>query len=315
MLKTKLLQQFRSFYAKNFPDDMETQIEYFAVFGGVDWEIDTSRPITSLIEDLILKNYETLNKKIEDLTLSNSRYLRLLRALAVGDRKIFSAFNRASLNNANGGSALNYLEQKGLVQIEFSREEPARTLSPKGKLKREISRYRISHKVLFTHPFIRFWFYFVAPHAKKIAHGEYETFFKDFEMKQNSYTSLVFEELSEILLSHNLRDAQILSSGSYWDANVEIDILTITSDYKIYVAECKWTNHKVNKSEWHRIVEKCQKLELEPTQIIIFSKRGFSKELTKDQGKKLALYSCEDFKALLKNSHKSDFHMALTLLK
>jgi hypothetical protein len=306
MLKTKLLEQFRSFYARNYPDDMETQIEYFAVFGGLDLEIDTTRPIIVLIKELILENYKTINKKIEDLTLADKECLRLLRALAVGDRKIFSAFNRAGLNNANGGSALNYLEQKGLIQIEFSREEPAKSLNPKGKLKREISRYRISHKVLFTHPFLRFWFYFIAPHAKKIEQGEYETFFKDFEIRQTGYTSLVFEELSEILLNYNLRDSQILSSGSYWDVNVEIDILTITKDEKIYVAECKWTNHKVNKSEWHRVVEKCQKLQIEPTQIVIFSKRGFSKELTKDQGKKLALYCSKDFEALLKNVKRDE---------
>lgn len=306
MLKNKLLEQFRSFYAKNYPDDMETQIEYFAVFGGLDWEIDTTRSIASLIEELILKNYKKINKKIEDLTLSNKEYLRLLRALAIGDRKIFSAFNRAGLNNSNGGSALNYLEQKGLIQIEFSREEPARSLNPKGRLKREISRHRISHKVLFTHPFLRFWFYFIAPHTKKIEQGEYESCLKDFQIKQNGYTSLVFEELSEILLNYNLRDSNILSSGSYWDSNVEIDILTITQDEKVYIAECKWTNHKVNKSEWHKIVEKCQKLEIEPTQIIIFSKRGFSKELMKDQGKKLALYCSKDFQALLKNVKRDE---------
>ena len=101
MLKTKLLEQFRSFYARNYPDDMETQIEYFAVFGGLDLEIDTTKPIIVLIKELILENYKTINKKIEDLTLADKECLRLLRALAVGDRKIFSAFNRAGLNNAN----------------------------------------------------------------------------------------------------------------------------------------------------------------------------------------------------------------------
>lgn len=301
MHKTKLLEQFRSFYLRNYPDDMETQIEYFAVFGGLGWNIDCQKPLTTLIKELILENLLELNENIETLTLHSSENLRLLRALAVGDRKIFSAFNRAGLNNANGGSALNYLEQKGLIQLEYSREEPARSLNPKGKLKREVTRHRISHKVLFTYPFIRFWFYFIAPHAKAIKEKQYDTFFKDFELKQNSYTSLVFEELSEILLNYNLRDSQIISSGSYWDAKLEIDILTITQDEKVYVAECKWTNHKVNKSEWHKIIDKCQKLGVNPTQIVLFSKRGFSKELSKESGKKLALFCANDFDMLLKN--------------
>ncbi len=302
----KLLNQFRSFYFRNYPDDMETLINYFAVFGGLGWDIDTSKSITFIIEELILQNFDILNEKMEELTLSQPANKRLLRALAIGDRRIFSAFNRAGLNNANGGSALNYLEQKGLVTIEYSREEPAKSLNAKGKLKREIARHRISHKVLFTQPFVRFWFYFIAPHKKDIIKNNYDNFFKDFAIRQNSYTSLIFEELSEILLNYYIRDTQILSSGSYWDANVEIDILTITKNEKIYIAECKWKNHKVNKKELTKLLEKCEKLNITPTQVVLFSKRGFSKELISKQGKDLALYSSNDFKELLKNNKKDE---------
>ena len=302
----KLLNQFRSFYLRNYPDDMEIQISYFAIFGGLGWDIDTSKDIRLLIEEHILQNFSTLNEKIKTLTLNEQNNKRLLRALAVGDRRIFSAFNRAGLNNGNGGAALNYLQDKGLISIEYSREEPARSLNPHHKLKRSIARHRISHKVLFTQPFIRFWFYFIAPHTKDILEHNYESFFKDFALKQNSYTSLVFEELSEILLNYNIRDSQILSSGSYWDANIEIDILTVTDDEKIYVGECKWTNHRVNKKELHKLEEKCAKLDIEPTQIVLFSKRGFSKELQNLAGKNLALYSSSDFSALVKNISKNE---------
>jgi len=303
---TKLLNQFRSFYFRNYPDDMETLIDYFAIFGGLGWDIDTSKSITFIIEELILQNFDILNQKMEELTLSQPNNKRLLRALAIGDRRIFSAFNRAGLNNANGGSALNYLEEKGLVSIEYSREEPAKSLNPKGKLKREVARHRISHKVLFTQPFVRFWFYFIAPHTKDILSYNYDNLFKDFAIRQNSYTSLVFEELSEILLNYHIRESQLLSSGSYWDANVEIDILTITQDEKIYVAECKWKNHKVNKKELTKLLEKCEKLDIKPTQVALFSKRGFSKELKSKAGKDLALYSAPDFKELLKNNKKDE---------
>ncbi len=285
---------------------MELQIEYFSVFGGLGWEIDTSKPIELLIKELILEKFNILNEKIEELTLGDKNNKRLLRALAIGDRKIFSAFNRAGLNNANGGSALNFLQEKGLIQIEFSREEPARSLNPHGKLKREVARHRISHKVLFVHPFIRFWFYFIVPFSKDIEERKFENIINNFQIKQHSYTSLVFEELSEILLNYHLRDSQIISSGSYWDAKVEIDILTITSDEKIYVAECKWTNHRVNKKELHKLMQKCESLELKPTQIVLFSKRGFSKELESIRGKKLALYSSKEFEALVKQSSNEE---------
>ena len=303
----KLLNQFRSFYTRNYPDDMETQIEYFSIFGGLGWDIDTSKPLKILIEELILQNFSTLSEKIEELTLGEASYKRLLRALAIGDRRIFSAFNRAGLNNGNGGAALNYLEEKGIINIEYSREEPARELHPAGKLKRSIAKHRISHKVLFTKPFIRFWFYFIAPHTKDILEQNYTNLFESFDTKQSSYTSLVYEELSEILLNYHIRDSLVTSSGSYWDAKIEIDILTITDKEEIFVAECKWTNHQVNMKELHKLKEKCSKLNLVPTQVALFSKRGFSKELLSNQGKELALYSADDFSALVKSGAPEEF--------
>jgi len=302
----KLLEQFRSFYFRNYPDDMEIQISYFAVFGGLGWDIDTSKPIEELVQTLILENFDILNKKLEELTLNESENKRLLHALAIGDRRIFSAFKRAGLNNGNGGAALNFLQTIGLIQMEYSREQHPREKNPKGKLKRKDARHRISHKVLFTHPFVRFWFYFIAPEIRNIKNGEVDKLFENLKERLNSYTSLVFEELSEVLLNYNLQESQIISSGSYWDANIEIDILTITDKEKIYVGECKWKNHKVNKKELHKLYEKCEKLDIEPTQVVLFSKRGFSKELTQMQGSQLALYSAEEFSALVKNSSKEE---------
>ena len=283
---------------------MEQQITYFSVFGGLGWEVDTSQNIKLLIEKLILNNFDLLNKKIEELTLNEPTNKRLLRALAIGDRRIFSAFKRAGLNNGNGGGALNFLQERGLIQMEYSRERHPRDKNPNAKLKRRDARHRISHKVLFTHPFVRFWFYFIAPESKNIQNGNFEPLFEKIEEQLNSYTSLVFEELSELLLNYHLRDSQIMSSGSYWDANIEIDILTITENEKIYVGECKWKNHKVNKKELNKIDEKCEKLHLFPTQIILFSKRGFSKELLQMRGSQLALYSSDDFELLLKSNSK-----------
>ncbi len=283
---------------------MEKQIDYFAIFGGLNWQIDTSQDIATLVQTLILDNFAVLNEKINEITLQNDANKRLLKALATGDRRIFSAFNKAGLNNGNGGAALAYFQEKGILQLEYSREEHPRNLYPNKKLKKEEARYRISHKVLFTHPFIRFWFYFIQPNIKSIVEGDYKKVLQELAIKRNSYTSLVYEELSEILLNYHLRDAHIISSGSYWDAKTEIDILTLTQSGKFYIGECKWKNHKVNKKELHKLSEKCKKLGIDPTQIILFSKRGFSKELEQMQGAKLALYSSDDFLSLLKKSDK-----------
>ena len=306
MKNLKLLEQFRSFYFRNYPSDMEMQIDYFSVFGGLGWDIDTSLPIAVLVESLILENFTLLDTKMQELTQANPLNKRLLQALAVGDRRIFSAFKRAGLNNGNGGGALNYLQEAGLIQLEYSRERDPREENPNAKRKRRDARHRISHKVLFSHPFVRFWFYFIAPQSKHIKNKQFEKVLENIDAHLNSYTSLVFEELSEVLLNYNLRESQIISSGSYWDANLEIDILTITADEKMYIGECKWKNHKVNKKELHKLREKCERLEIQATQIVLFSKRGFSKELLALQGADLALYSAEDFAALLKNRSRDE---------
>ncbi|MDF1884174.1 DUF234 domain-containing protein [Sulfurimonas sp. SAG-AH-194-C21] len=306
MTNSKLLEQFRSFYFRNYPDDMEIQISYFSVFGGLGWDVDTSKPMGELIQELIIENFDILNAKIEELIDTEPTHKRLLQALAVGDRRIFSAFKRAGLNNGNGGGALNYLQDVGLIQMEYSRERHQREVNPSAKLKRREARHRISHKVLFSHPFVRFWFYFIVPQMANIKKQNYEVLHSNIEQHLNSYTSLIFEELSEVLLNYNLRDAQIISSGSYWDANLEIDILTLTDDDNIYVSECKWTNHIINKKELHKLKEKCVKLDIIPTQIILFSKRGFSKELQQLKSSTLALYSSEDFESLAKSGSKEN---------
>ena len=297
MNENSLLEKFRTFYFRNYPDDMELQIELFSFFGGLECDVDSSKSVEVLLRELIFDNYDYYAKEMEKLIESDRLKERLLKALAVGDRRIFSAFKRAGLNNGNGGATLKALQEENIVSVEYSREEPP---EPKKNQKRSVARHRISHKVVFTKPFVRFWFYFIAPYKKEIEEQEYENFFKNFVQKRHSYTSFIFEELSSILLNYNIRNAQLLSSGSYWDAKIEIDIFTITDRDEIYVGECKWTNHKINKKEYHKLLEKCELLELEPKQILFFSKRGFSKELLSMVGKELVLFSSEDFSMLLK---------------
>jgi hypothetical protein len=298
MNKKTLLEKFRDFYFRNYPDDMEQQIELFSFFGGLDLDIDSSKPAEVLLREIFIDNFEFYDKKIEALIDADKLKERLLKALAIGDRRIFSAFKRAGLNNGNGGATLKELQELNIVSVEYSREEPP---EPKKNRKRSEARHRISHKVVFENPFLRFWFYFISPHKREIVAGEYENFFKNFAQKRHSYTSFIFEELSAILLNYNIRNAQLLSSGSYWDAKVEIDIFTITDRDEIYVGECKWTNHKINKKEYHKLLEKCEQLELNPKQVLFFSKRGFSKELLSMVGKDLALFSSEEFSMLLKS--------------
>ncbi len=296
-----LLRQFRSFYARHFPNDIEHLIDYFAIFGGLGWEIDIDAPLDELITEHILDNYGHLYNLISAKTLGEPTHHRLLSALAIGDRRIHSAFKRARVCEAEGGQALDFLRHAGVLKMEFSRERPPEKSHPKQQLKKEVRRHRISHKMHFTSPFLRFWFYFIAPFHKQIEQGEYENVLERFHERQQSFTGRVFEELSDLLLTRLHTADPIVDSGSYWDRQVEIDILAQTYQDKIIVGECKWTNHKINKSELGKLQEKCERLGITPDQIVMFSKRGFSNELKHNDDPSLLLYDASDFTQLLDN--------------
>ena len=294
-----LLRQFRSFHVRHFPDDMERLIEYFAVFGGLGWEIDIDAPLETLITDIVLENYGHLYNEIARRATEDRSYHRLLSAVAIGDRRMYSAFRRAGMNEAKGGQVLGYLRDAGILEMEYSREAPPVRDYPKQKLKREVARHRISHKARFTSPFLRFWFYFIAPMHRDIEQGRYDAVLERFQERHQAFTGFVFEELSNLFLERMHQEDPIVDSGSYWDRQVEIDIFAQTSNGRTIVGECKWTNHKVNKSELTKLLGKCESVELQPDVVALFCKRGFSKELEQMKGADLELYSAKDFEWLL----------------
>jgi len=284
---------------------MERLIEYFCIFGGLGWNIDSDAPIEELIQNEILNNFTSLHNQILALTTDEPIYSKLLTSLARGDRRIFSAFNKTGLSNMSGGLSLKHLQNAGVLEAEYSREEILHV--EKGqKLKREDARHRISHKMRFTSPFLRFWFYFIAPMRKDIEDENFKKVIENFKQHFQAFVGFTFEELSNEMLKMKLSSLNIIESGSYWDRLVEIDLFATTLDEKLIVGECKWKNHKMNKKELNKLLEKCEKIDLNPNIITLFTKRGFSKELLSLEDKNLRLFACEDFEDLLLNINEKD---------
>ncbi len=297
-------QQFRSFYFHHKIHDMERLIEYFSVFGGLGWQIDIDAPLEELIETEILDNFIPLHNQILSLTTDEPVYAKLLTTLARGDRRIFSAFNKSGVSNLYGGQSLKHLQNTGVLEAEYSREEPP--VKDGQKLKREVARHRISHKMRFTSPFLRFWFYFISPMRRYIEEGNYEKVLYNFKKHRQSFFGYTFEELSNEMMKMKLSSLQLIDSGSYWDRHVEIDLMATSIDNRLIVGECKWKNHKMNKKELNRLSEKCEKVDFHPDIYMLFTKRGFSKELLSLRSDQLYLYSCDDFEELLLNVSEAD---------
>ena len=294
-----LLTQLRRFYDETYPEDMETLISYFAVFGESGIEIDTTVPLPELIEAKVLEHYGELYNRIHMGFLEDRSVIALLQAVAKGDRRIHSVCRNARLSEAKGGELIEHLQRIGIVALEASREAPPVKEHPKQKLKREVARHRISHKLRFRSPFLRFWFRFISPNHRRIERGDYESVLSVFAEQDTAFTGLTFEEISQLYVRHRLGDDPYLRCGSYWDRLVELDVLARIPGDGFLVGECKWTSTSVNKGELQKLQEKCALVGLEPEQIWLFAKRGFSNELEAMQSDSLVLVSAEAMKVLI----------------
>lgn len=282
-----LLKQFRSFYLQNKLDDLEIAIEYFSVFGGTSWNIDTTKPLFELISAKILKNYTYIHTDITKLTYSNKLSHALLSACATGDRRVYSSYKKARLSREEGNEALHALLRSELIELEYSLERPLREEDDN------------SDKLNFISPFMRFWFAFVSPYYKTIKEGDFSQVEKAFTNREQGFSDLIFEKLCQEFVKKSFAEDPIVEMGSYWDKNAEIDILAKTKSGKLIAGSCKYTNAKVKKTELTRLREKCTLAELEPDIFVIFGKNGFSSELKALKGNDLKLFTLKSLKPLV----------------
>lgn len=289
-----LLEQFRSFYFQNNPKNVEEAIKYFAVFGGMGWNVDTSKPLEELIESKVLNNYTYIHSDVTKVTQSDKICHSVLTGLAMGDRRTHSAFKRARIGRQEGEDALEKLYNSDIIELEYSQESAPN------------ERDSASQKVNFTAPFIRFWFSFISPFFKTIKVGDYKESKERFTNLEQGFSELIFQKLALEVIKKNLTDDPIVEIGSYWDKNTEIDILAKTKSGKIVAGICKYSNAKANKNELTKLKEQCKIAELTPDICVIVSKNGFSNELKNLKSAELKLFSLKNFKSLVEDLSESD---------
>ncbi len=293
--KPTLLQQFRSFCFQNNPNNLEDALKYFAVFGGTSWSVDTTKPLSELIESKILKNYTYINGDITKFTKSDKVSHSLLSAVAIGDGRVHSALKRARISRGEGEEAIDTLCDKGIMKAEYSLESPP---TPDEK---------IDEKLNFNTPFMRFWFAFISPFFKTIKEGDYKEAKERFANREQEFSELLFLKLSHELLKKSFKEDPIVEIGSYWDRNIQIDILAKTASGKIIAGVCKYSNSKAKKSSLTKLQELCGLAELTPDICVIVSKGGFSNELKTLKGEDVKLFALKSFKTLVEDLSEKDF--------
>lgn len=292
------LAQFRSFCYQNKVTDFERAVEYFAVFGGMGWSVDMTQPLEKLIENKVLKNYRYIHGDLTKITHSKPNYHAMLSAIATGDRREHSAFKKVNIGREDGEEVIGFLIKDGFLIFDNSIEKPVNEVDG------------ISDKLLFITPFMRFWFAVISPTYKSIKEGEYDEFKKRWEGIRHDFTTLVYIELVRELLLLSFIDEfegdPIVSIGSYYDKNVQIDIVAKRKSGAMLACSCKLGKQKANKSELSKLKEACIKAQLDVDTYIIFSKNKFSSELKKEKGEKVRLFSFRNLTKLMGNLSADD---------
>jgi len=273
--------------------------------GGIEKDVtlDYNGDIISMVESNFVQNFSTFYAIISPSYLLETPYRELLIAVARGDGKLYSALRKAKLSEHIGKKVLKELISLDVLAIEYSRETPLK-VHPKNKLPREQRAYRIQDKLRFKQPFLRFWFGFVAYFEKDLLLGDGKKFLENFSKHYERLRSLVYEQLCNDLLIQYYKDkSPILSHGSYWNVYSEFDILAVTKEKRIILAECKYKDRTVCKNELTKLKQKADESGIKVDVYALFSKSGFSKELlgmkAHSKAESLLLFDLEDFRTLL----------------
>jgi len=293
-----LLQHFRSFAYQNDIKDLDTALEYFAVFGGTGWEVDTAKSVETLIEEKILRNYESLHQSITRYTHNNPVYHRLLTIIALGTEHEHDAFKKAKIGRDRGEEAIDYLEQKSLLRFDLSVEEAAKESE------------RLSDRLLFRLPFMRFWFAAISPYYQSIAAGNYDEFKGKWQEIKGNFSIMLSNMLIRDLVVQRIAaehvDDPVTAIGSYYDKKTRMELLAVRKSGKMLAGECKYSRKPAEAHMLSALKEKCQKADLDAEEYVLFSKHGFSEELEQMQGKDVTLLSQKDLSSLLDHLTQED---------
>ena len=293
-----LLQHFRSFAYQNNITNFDIALEYFTVFGGTGWDIDSSKSVDELIKEKVLCNYEELHKGVINFTHGNGLYHMMLTIIALGVEYEDDVFKKAGVGRDKGEDAVDYLELKSLLKFDTSVAEPRN------------ERYKQSDKLLFEFPFMRFWFATISPYYQSICSGDFSEFESKWSALRGNFSILLSNLLVlELVKEHFIKKIEsdpIVSIGSYYDKKIEITILAKRKSGKLLAGECKYSKTEAKMHMIDSLKEKCEKVGLDVDEYVLFSKNGFTSELKELDDENLMFLSKEDFSSLLDGLSQKD---------
>lgn len=196
---------------------------------------DPRRSVLQNIEQVLLSEQAPLYREPDFLLREELRevenYYGILMALAAGSLPSREIARRSGIGNRGLHYYLDQLSSLGYIGKHY----PLTTEKPKA---RDV-RYRI------LDPLLRFWFHFIYPHTSLIVQaGPRRAAERLIQPQLEAYFGLCFETLCREALPVLYEQEGVFSPfeiGSYWNKQVQLDVVSIRQDGWIDLGECKWS--------------------------------------------------------------------------
>ncbi len=257
----------------------QEQVEFYGIFGGVPAYlelVDQNKNLWKNIEEQVFPSDRLLYNEVMFLLMQELRmpknYFSILRAIALNNTKMNEIVQQTQLERGLVGKFLDNLIQLRIVERKLPVTE--------NPLKSRRGIYVI------TDNYFRFWFRFVYPYLTYIEEGRTNFVLEKIKSDLSTFLGDVFEKICrQYLIAHPEHvPFEFSRLGSYWDKDVEVDIVATDDKQKHFLlGECKYSNKKVGTDILEATMAKSKFLPGNAKQFgfILFSKSGFTEDLIK----------------------------------
>src|SRR3989339_770504 len=281
------LQSRQFFPEKNFSDFLNI----YTITGGMPAylkQFEEGAGMSEEIKNKIFNKTAFLYNEVEFTLKEELRepknYLAILRAIALGKRKLSEIVNEVGMDTAATNKYISVLINLRLVEREVPITEDKPDKSRRGL-------YKISDN------FFVFWFQYIFPYKSYLEMDNYdyvlEKMFSGLKYSDTvnsgfkSITAQEYERVAvELLITWQDKIFAFERVGRYWDSEQEIDVVGInSSEKKIIFGECKWSEKPVGTNIYEELKKKATEVEWNKDDrkeyYILFSKSGFTEEMIK----------------------------------
>lgn len=263
-----------------FPDSStEECITIYSLLGGVPEYLnlwDVSKSTKENVISLILRRDGLLHKEANRYLKTTLRelpfYNTVLSVLAEDEPKLNYLYNRTEFSRAKISVYIKNLMQLDVTEKYFSYEPKKRDMAVRGL-------YGISEQ------YLHFWYKFIYPNLSDFEWLDEEQFYETYiEPNLAKYVQKMFvsvcKEFLSLMNQYQRLPEKFSSMETFYGKEGNLSIISDSEDGKILIGECLWADNPMSNVDFQNLVARTEQLGRDVDYYYLFSKNGFSEELT-----------------------------------